>query len=429
MKETQAGRWDKGAWLALLFLVTTSGCRSCADSSAVGSMEGSVEGTAPAGSTPLSLRSPEPWTLGATRRQPGLALPPPCVPRADSLRGVLSRETWIAAEPQTLGKALVAEGTMVPKWHLDSAGLMTMTHGRTAVVPMPWLGDDAPLLAYAGADDRWLVGPAPRHPGEPTLWLWRGGVWERLATGPDLAAAGTLCDAGACAVLCTPLGAPLNEGPGQRPGRGGASVLLGRADEALHSWARFDVASNRPEGVPLGVEAIEQLGDEDWQVTVTMKDDLRVQFFRVARGKPAQLAAVIDAPQRALDAVLYPSPMAMTAQASPAPRPCAPEGGGVTIATERRKTQLRSALPATGGALRPLTHGVLALWSAPSRCEARDQTLYGAVLRSDGSPVAPVTPLAQADDYAVSSTGDQVDLWVVHDRRVTWVRARCPVPR
>jgi len=205
-------------------------------------------------------------------------------------------------------------------------------------------------------------------------------------------------------------------------------VLVGRADEPLHSWERFDVATDQPQVVPLGVASIDTVGEDDWQVTASLRDELRVRYYRLGRGKPPELQAVVGAPARVLDATARPGPMALTAPRIDPAAPCAPDAGGVTLATPEGEERLRSALPAQRGVLRTLTHGVLALWSAPSRCDGREQTIYGAVLRPTGPPVAPVTPLAEGDDYAVAATGDQVDLWVVRDRTVTWVRARCPLP-
>jgi len=400
--------------VALLLLASASGCDGCGTHGDTGPGPDKADGA--------TTGVPEPWTLGATRRQPALALPPPCVSRADSLRGVLSRQTQIAAEPHTLGRALIAEGASLPTWRRDSTGLMTMGHGRTRVVPMPWLGGEPPLLAYADGADRWLAGPGPRAAGDG-LWLWRGGVWERLAEGDAAQAKGLLCAGVGCALLVTPLG---TAAAGGRPG--GATVLVGRADEPLHSWERFDVATDQPQARPLGVEAIEPVAEDDWQVTVTLRDDLRVRFYRLGRGKPPELLGVIGAPARVLDATTTPVAMAMTAPTVPAGKPCAPDAGGVTIATRDREEHLRSALPAEGGVIRSLPRGVIALWSAPTRCDGRERTVYGTVLHAGGPPVAPVTALAQGDDYAVATAGDEVDLWVVQDRTVTWVRARCSLP-
>jgi hypothetical protein len=47
------------------------------------------------------------------------------------------------------------------------------------------------------------------------------------------------------------------------------------------------------------------------------------------------------------------------------------------------------------------------------------------VIGADGAPVGPVTALAAASDYAVATRGARVDLWVAHERTLSWAPARC----
>jgi hypothetical protein len=59
--------------------------------------------------------------------------------------------------------------------------------------------------------------------------------------------------------------------------------------------------------------------------------------------------------------------------------------------------------------------------------------VHGAVLSREGAPIAPVTTIGAADDYAVATVGDQIDLWLrraapSEAQTVSWVRARCALP-
>jgi hypothetical protein len=55
--------------------------------------------------------------------------------------------------------------------------------------------------------------------------------------------------------------------------------------------------------------------------------------------------------------------------------------------------------------------------------------VHAAVLDAQGRAIAPVTVMGTADQVEIASSGALVDIWLKHDRTITWARARCAAPR
>ncbi len=89
---------------------------------------------------------------------------------------------------------------------------------------------------------------------------------------------------------------------------------------------------------------------------------------------------------------------------------------------------LKTPAPPLGGSLRRLAKGALATWVAPLGCNRPRRVLYAVVLDADGAPVGAPTAVSDASSYAVAASGANVDLWVHHETRVTWMRLQCAAP-
>jgi len=240
---------------------------------------------------------------------------------------------------------------------------------------------------------------------------------ETIATGPGVALVDASCNAHGCALLM------------REPGQD--TVWLGELDAAPQTWLRaplrMPVAHPRK---PLVVSAprLSDAGGSD--AVVATVDDLRVRFSRVHPSAPPVDVAALAAPNGALAASAEGTPMVMGYLADPGRLGCASDAGGVAVQIQGHQTvSLRSALAPVRGALHVLDGGVLATWMSPARCGTAMRVLHAAVLRNDGAPVAPVVTVADADDYAVATRDDAVDIWIMHDRVVTYLQARCSLPK
>ncbi|HZO15711.1 MAG TPA: hypothetical protein VFB62_20705 [Polyangiaceae bacterium] len=327
------------------------------------------------------LHAPEPWTLGVGRDRP--PLPPPCALRTDALRTVLPRETRFTNERGTLGMLLAAEVSRTPEEHVDGAGVVSMTLGRAPFTAVPWPEHGNPRTARDG--DRWVLAWRAR--------VWRGQAVEPL--GADLEPVDVFCSGGRCALLAS---------AAERDAR----LFVGSIDEPVSAWRKVDLPPGRAQRLA-SLEGVMLLDDGE---LVLVEGTTR--------------KAALAAPYGALDALVARELVA----ALPAGAPhCTAEAGGVVIASPTFHKRLRSSLPAGRATLSALPGGLLVTWLAPNDCESGRKTLFASVIRDDGTPIGPVTAVGEASDYAVSSRGSAFDLWIVHDRTLSWAPGRCVLER
>lgn len=330
---------------------------------------------------PSSLPAPAGWTLGAAR-EGEIVLPPPCLESASPLTAVMSRTTRVQAAPGVLDAVVAVEGTLArtrgaPAWRPDAAGVMPLVHGRVAnVVALPW----SDRARAARSAEGWLVALE----GPLGVRLWRDGRETLIAGGERLV--DFRCDELRCAVLTE----------GERP-----IVRVGSSPEEFTALAlpdggrAFALAAQRPGATTTIVATV---------------DDVRVRLYETGEGELRSIAA-LEAPAGALAAAGDP-PSALVRPGFDA-EGCGGQEGGARLVSTRGGVALRSALPASEGALVPLSGGALfAAWLAPARCGASAQLLHAVVVRADASLAGPVTTVAKADAFAVTSRGDDVALWL-----------------
>ncbi len=352
--------------------------------------------------------------MGVVRGHSTVALPPPCQQRSEVMRAVLPRRARLVSEQHSLARVLVAEGSRGARWRADAAGLMSMQHGRCQVRPAPWPSVGSPVVARA-TGERWLFGVT--EPGATAVvGLWRGAGMETIAKAPGIALVDATCNARGCALLM------------HTPGED--SVWLGEIDVAPQTWLRAPLpksASHPRKALVVSAPRPSDAGGSE--AIVASVDDLRVRFNRAHPSAPAIEIAALATPHGALAASAERTPMAMSYLADPGRDGCASDAGGVMIQIAGHpNATLRSALAPVRGALHVLDGGVLATWLSPARCGTALRVLHAALLRDDGTPVAPVVTVADADDYAVATRADAVDMWILHDRVLTYLRVRCSLP-
>jgi hypothetical protein len=364
---------------------------------------------------------PESWTLGAAPLG-GMVLPPGCREREVALRAVLGRSTRLSSDEQTLGSVVVAEGTLAgggdASFRADAAGVMTMSHGPTAVEPVAW--SDSGATVVARAESEWLV--LARSGSAQYLWRQSKGTSERVPTA-RADAVDLRCRGARCAIL-----APSPESPSA------AVVWLGAADTPLDRW---DLSAVEPAcgatpcaaARPLGIARLDER-DGELAAVVAIADELRIHFLEAWPGKAARPLAALSAPNSVLDTTATPVPAALLSvqwfgKSEPSARCQGEDGGAWVVWSQQSPVRLRAPVAAQEGTLTKLPGGWLALWLAPVRCGALTRMLYAALLRDDGSLFGPVTAMAAAERYALAAVAGRIDLWIVHDDTVSWARVAC----
>ena len=351
--------------------------------------------------------------MGVVGRSSDVVLPSPCVRRDETMRAVLSRPTRMRAAARAPGFLLLAEGSLRDTFRADTAALLDFSRRPPTAAPAPWSSRN-PLVAHDEDSGRWLI-TGRRN---ASLVLSRGDVSDEITHSG--AAVDLQCLQGRCSLLAAR--------DHRDKARGGADLWQGRSADPISAWSHstLDAPRNRT-WTPVAVAALDAIP------TVAVQDDLQVTLWRAPAGGAAQRVAGLRAPYGTFDVQRVTwkrdAPPRWTAATRTAvPRRCSSEAGGVNIVSVGAPTtRLRSAAPAVRSTLRPLEVGALALWLAPTNCGASHQLLYGAVLGSGGVAVAPVAALADTEDYAIASRGNDVDLWLRSARSLTWVRLRCDV--
>jgi hypothetical protein len=413
--------------LATLLVVTATSCDGCRDEEPASN---------PADLAASSMPLVEPWVMGAAKDD--VALPPPCRLRDDPLTAVLGRDSRLTSEPHSLGRILVAEGAnhtvgekrpahpalALKRWEPDASGLMAMRHGPTGVTPIPWPATKPPILARAG--DRWLALLERADTPRASLWLWREGQAERLGDADALGPASLRCLGESCAILTRPVDAT-----GTPTGTDGASLWLGKANGSVHGWQRhpIDVKGASPFGMT-------GLTTTDGEVTVhaTLVDDLRARVVEVT-AEGSRVVVTPLAPHGVVATTLAAEPVVVGFAGPRGPRRCDAAGGGVLVTVGNREAvHLRSALVAERGDVHAIEGGALVTWLAPARCDGPRRVLHATIVDDEGQPMAPVTVVGEAEDYAVATKGSDVDLWLRRSGgvtgpsdmgTVTYLRARC----
>lgn len=370
-------------WSALL-AVGLAGCDACRS-----------EAPLPTSATEAPASPPDRWTLGAGRPD-RIALPSVCRTPDPPLVTVLDRPVRISATPD-VGAVLVREGSYDPvvgrgAWRPHAAGVLMMRHGTTPLALAIPVRETITTTPYGAG---WLAAVA--HEGGTRLY-GTDGAWTIDPARPP---ADLRCDDARCALLT--------------------------ADEAV-LWL------GRPGGdwtaTEVGHEGLRILDLSDG-VEVAVVDDLRVHVTRVTDDGPVAVTS-ISAPDGVFD--VAPGPVALARIADLDPRGCSPEAGGVQLVTPHRSYRLRSPLAPLRARLVVLGPKVwLVVWMSPRRCGSRFlHQVYAAVVHEARGLLAPPMEVGRADDFAVTSDGSDVGLWLTmedgdHRATVTYAKARCDV--
>lgn len=422
------------------------------------------------------LPAPAPLRFALLRGRTGIATPEGCSLRAPIVEAPLAAAARFVGEPRSLGMLIVAEAQGDPPVLAAVSALTLDPAGESRdPKPLPWVeaGSMPPLARIDGARDVDAgAGGGPGDAGaggggsrararEESLWmaaiegygagsssrveLWRGGLVEALGEGDRFHAVDLACDQGRCALLTTRMG---------KVAAAGADVWVGSPWSPASAWRRVEIipASGSSSAQPLALAQVGAQGSAD--VIAALVEKGSAVFFQVSDPGGAREIARFPAPFGVLDVIAAAAPVAMTfgtavdenGCTSPPPEPDPEEEGdeaegqgeippappdrgpGAHLRFERVEgggVDVRVPAPPLRGSLRRLSQGSLAVWIAPLGCGLPRHVVYAVTLDATGAPSAQPIPIADAEHFAVASAGDDVDLWLQREQRVTWVPMRC----
>lgn len=376
-------------------------------------------GPAPAPTIPALLPAPKPWTFVRLRVDAEIALPERCRSRAPTARARVGELTRFVAEPRTLGALVVADATAGDPPRLAGVAALTLDpEGVTRdPVRLPWF-EPAVLPRLARAGSRWIAALDQAEAAHAArVLLWRGGEVETVGEGDGFEAVDLACTSSPparCALLTTralKVAAP------------GATVWIGSPDEPAAQWKPTEIVPTSADGDarPLGVAALDETHAA---AAVVEKGDVVLH----AAGEPApREIARLPAPHGALDALALPAPVVMAYPSKVDDEGCARDGqpGIRFVRAGAPPVDFPLPGPPIRGALRRLAHGAIAAWVTPLGCRGARTVVYALLFDESGAPVGSPIPVGDADGFAIAAQGDDVDLWLQDETKVTWVRAGC----
>lgn len=315
----------------------------------------------------------------------------------------------------------VATGDPDPDAVSRTRGLVTLDPARPGRVrDLPWLHVGAPP-AMASSRSGWialLTEPEAFGP-QARLWLWReDSPLEPLAQGDRLAAVDARCAGDACVLLTTRAADVATRG---------ASVWMGSPQGAAGELERKDVEAEQvAEGsVPSGIV---HWAPDTRTAVVAFEGPAHIAFLRVD-GKGVHHAGKVERGEVFVDATSTRDALVavMTRGARDA-NGCVKGGGQVELAAVGRDSvTIPAVVPPESGYARPLGDGgAFVTWIAPLNCKAPERkVVHGVVLGADGRPTSSAMAIGDADGHAMTTSGDQVHVWLRGSEGVTWLRATC----
>lgn len=256
-------------------------------------------------------------------------------------------------------------------------------------------------------------------PFSPTvrLWLWReASPIAALAEGDGLAAIDARCEGDNCGLLTTRAGAVA---------AGGATLWTGAWSDPADKWTRTDLAGGVVPADARGVSIARFSGPRD--LTVAFESAGSIVFTRLG-ASGLETAGKVGRDDALLDVAMTAStPIALSMRGRADAEGCAPAAAIVVRAPDREPIVLPlTALPLAGYA-RSVGAGVVVAWIQPVDCKTDRRVVNAIAFDSSGVPMGSVVSIADADGFAMASTGEDVRLWLRDRAGVTQLDARCRI--
>jgi hypothetical protein len=416
------------------------------------------------------LPPPKPISFSKLRGRTSVAVPEGCSLRGPIVEARLPASSRFVAEPRSLGTLIIADSAGDPPKLTGVAALTLDPEGEARdPKPLPWIeAGTLPRLARAEGG-AWLAAVTRGDGPSGRVDLWRAGALDPVGEGDHFEAADLACGAGRCALLTTRLG---------KVAAAGAEVWIGAPAEAASALRRITIAptAGESDAHPVGIAAVDPEGPTSGVVAALAEKGTCAFWLADAsptQGGPREIARV-PAPYGVLDAVVAPTPVALT-YASPVgengcvatePRESGAEGegdgdeaaeapepgeepraegapraneeppearalaaaGSAGLRFERAGLpgiEIRTPAPPTSAALRRLARGAIAVWVAPLGCGLARRVVFAVILDEQGAPASEVMPVADGGRFAVAAQGASVDLWMEREEALTWVPLTC----
>lgn len=295
---------------------------------------------------------------------------------------------------------------------VERAGVLD-PDGRPSAT-FPWTTLSAPPAIVRGPAGFAAVRTTETEGGlrSAELWMAPGGL-QHLVEGDHLEVVDTACSESTCAVLTS--FAAQSASPG-------ATLMMGDA-RAASSWKRFDFPGGDDEWTPFSIVDIERA-----TVLVALSGHDKIGVWKMADGSAVHLAT-IDAPLGAYDVVLGDGPVVI-APGENADGECAKDGFAVKLlATNGRVHEIDGHVPPETVVVRRLDGGFIVGWLSPTRCRTRSrQSARAFLLGRDGAPKSSTMAMTEADGFAMSTHGSELDLWIARQGELVWAKGTCRFP-
>lgn len=341
-----------------------------------------------------------------------IGLPQGCVLRKGARHAALPAGSVRFVSP-ALGSELVLAVDVDGNDTVERAGVF----GATGVVgdAFPWTTLSAPPVIARSSSGFLAFRAADSGDGKRSVLLWAPpGRLQTLLDGDRLDVVDASCDGSTCAVL-TSL-ASESAGPG-------ATLVVGDPAAPASKWKRTDFGGEEQAWTPFSIVRF-----RGGVVSVALSGKTAIGIWDVKAGA-ASRSATIETPLGAYDVLAAEVPVAV----SPGERvdgECAKDGFPMKLVrADGQSSEIDGHVPPEAVVAREIDGGFVVGWLSPTRCKLRSRQMVRAFLVGpDGSPRSSTMAVAEANGFALSTHGADIDLWLARQSDLVWVKGSCRVP-
>jgi hypothetical protein len=287
-------------------------------------------------------------------------------------------------------------------------------HGHVGAT-FPWNGLSAPPLMARAPAGVIAVRSDDAGDGKRRAVLWTPPGRELLLVeGDRLDVVDSACDGSVCAVLTS--FASASAGPG-------ATLIYGDPGAPAAAWKRVDLPGEDREFVPFSIA-----GFKNGAALVALSGKGALAVWRVADGQRTRVAT-IETPLGAYEVLAGDVPIAV-APGENIDKECKKDGFMVKLLRPDGAThEVDGHVPPETAIVRELDGGFIVGWLSPTRCRTTSrQTIRAFLVGRDGTPRSSTMAVTEAEGFALSTHGENLDLWLAAAGELTWVKATCRVP-
>lgn len=296
---------------------------------------------------------------------------------------------------------------------VERAGVLD-AEGRTSAA-FPWATLSAPPIMLRSTSGLMAVRTTVSSGGLRSAVVGMStGPFHAFVEGDQLEVVDAVCRGSTCAVLTT--FAAKSAGPG-------ATLMMGDPLAAASTWKRIDLPAGDEEWAPFSI-----LDFEAGAVVVALSARDKIGIWRVEAGQTAHVGT-IEAPLGVYDVALGESPVAI-APGESIDTECAKDGFVVKLLGANGKAlDIDAQVPPETVVVRRIDGGFIVGWLGPTRCRTRNrQTARAFLLGRDGAPKSSTMAMTEADGFAISTHGADVDLWLARQGELVWAKGTCRIP-